>query len=238
MYSIEIVTHCWKYSKALHWQLESLARHHTHRDVRLTVYHAAGDDATYQLLFLSGASFISHPVFGRCQPPSRLFNRAIGRNDAARRTDADWVWFCDADYFFGPASLARLATIDPADYTLCYPQEVLISCTHELGDQYLDAGPSHGIDPDDFAIKRMGKAIGGCQIVPGRIAREVGYCDQPKWQQPVSGDSMADTRSDRALRVSLGTPGTPIDLPGVYRLRHSTSGLDRPVGNREAWVGN
>jgi hypothetical protein len=50
---------------------------------------------------------------------------------------------------------------------------------------------------------------------------------------------MADTRSDADYRRKvLKTPGTPIDLSDVFRIRHSTSGLNRPVGGRDKWKGN
>lgn len=234
MHSIEIVTHCWKYSRALAWQIASLEKYRQHTagpDVLLTVVTSIHDRDTKALVDKSPCNvlYLGHP---------QLFNRAIGRNMVARNTEADWVWFCDADYFFGPNCLRELAALDPAEHTLCYPGQVRVTRTHQIGDQYLAAGPAVGVAPGDWRWKGQGKAIGGCQIVPGRIAREIGYCDWPKMQRPVEGDSMADTRSDRAFRVSLGTSGTAIDLSDVYRIRHSTSGLDRPVGGREKWVGN
>lgn len=237
MRSVEIVTHCWKYSKALAWQIASIVTHYGQweDEVHITVLlNIEGDKDTWRLVDpQSPANVRWHNL-----PLPKLFNRAIGRNWCAKSTDADWVWFCDADYVFGPKCLRELAGLPPEEYTLVYPQTVHISKTHEIGDHYLKEGPKHGLLSSDFKPKRMGKAIGGCQIVPGSIAREHGYCRWKRAQQPVEGDSMADTKSDRAFRVSLGTPGTPIELSDVYRIRHSTSGLARTVGGRERWTGN
>lgn len=239
--SIEVVVHCWRYSRALSWQYRSIYENYWSLEmmgaipvdsVRLTVCCAPiqFDIATHELI--DGIA-IKQIV----QPKSELFNRAIGRNIAARESTADWVWFADADYFFGPDALRVLAETDPGDGKLFFPRMVLTHHTHAMGDKYLESG--WGLfNSEHFFPRTMHKAIGGIQIVPGHVAREHGYCDWPKMQRPVEGDLMADTRSDRAFRASLGTYGTPLDLPGVFRIRHSTSGLNRGKGGVERFTGN
>lgn len=240
MVDVEIVTHCWRYARALNWQIDSLLEWYwSKQDIRvvLTVVTSRDDHETESLIdSYEHNGQVPFNVLYQDRP--QLFNRNIGRNIVAKRTNARWVWFADADYHFGPACFRELASLNPGDYTLCFPQEVRVTRNHSIGDGLLQHGPMAGCMPLDHKQKRLGKAIGGCQIVPGRIARENGYCDWPKAQQPVEGDSMADTRGDRSFRVSLGTPGTPIDLSDVYRIRHSTSGLARSVGGRDRWTGN
>lgn len=241
--TIEIVTTCWKYSRLLSWQLDSLEESWQQLDdpdsVSLTVVCASPDEDPDTHAATLSYRMVDRPVRMLMLDKPQLFNRAIGRNLAAKETPADWVWFCDCDYLLSPASLQTLAETDPGDGKLFFPRVVLTHKNHALGDRYIEAGPNSDIfDPDDFYARTMCKAIGGIQVVLGNVAREQGYCDWPRMQQPVSGDLMSDTRSDRAFRAHLGTPGTPLDLPGVFRIRHSTSGLNRGKGGVERWNGN
>lgn len=231
--SIEIVVHCWRYSRVLRWMILT---HDWQREKLVVLAAPRGEDPlTDELEAECSSKWVS---FIR-EPKRELFNRAIGRNWAARANVSDWVWFADADYFFGPNTLRTLASIDPGDGKLFFPREVLTHTRHDIGDRYIAEGPGSGIfDVHDFFPRQMHKAIGGIQIVPGHVAREHGYCDWPKMQRPVDGDLMADTRSDRAFRASLGTYGEPLNLPGVFRIRHSTSGLARNKGGVERFTGN
>lgn len=226
---IEIVTHCWRYSRLLRYQLDSLALHYWRQPsdlrVSLTVHAAPDDQETLRL-----ATMFRHcPVLWILSPAGEVKNRNIGRNYSAIRTTADWVWFADADYVFGPSSLESLRAAP--DCGLCYPQWIRASINHATGQRYVDAHPHRDIDPVDFAPVRLRRAIGGAQIVPGELARQVGYNPDPRWQQPVRGELFADTRGDRAARVRLGGAGTPIDLPNVYRIRHERAGRFEPVAN-------
>ena len=55
------------------------------------------------------------------------------------------------------------------------------------------------------------------------MARAVGYCSGlSHYQQPAA--SWCKAYEDRAFRWLLGTQGVPVDIPGVYRIRHIAKG--------------
>ena len=171
-----------------------------------------------------------HPLF-RWMPlsPACLCRRAIGRNLVALQTQADWVWFTDTDYLFGPGCLDNLAaqlTLLPAEINLVYPRRAIVT-SHEAGDRLIAQVTSPAIHPivlTDFTeTKKYNRAIGGIQIARGDVCREKGYLDgNPKWQQPAA--QWMRTHEDRHFRASLGTAGKPLDVPQVYRIRHSLRG--------------
>ena len=247
--TIEIVTHCYRYSRALTYQLESLWRNYSDDSnrFRVTVFFS-GKDADTLAAVAEYQGRMPSQVHLHIQPLELLYVRAIGRNVAALTTTADWIWFTDCDYLFGPKCLHQLAEIDPFDENdktlltidrLVFPRFVQTCKTHAIGDRYLDrvvdAGLhayEHLIDPADFYPRGMGKAIGGLQIVPGRVAREKGYCNSDrKRQRPLAAvtpeTKFGEFHSDRAFRCQMGGCGTPIDLDDVYRLRHSRSFRDK-----------
>jgi len=227
MKSIEIVSHCWRYSRALNYQLASLLLHPPAAQVTLTVCYSTEDRLTGEVLNWS------FPLFGggnvriqyRAQEIPELLNRSIGRHRAALASRADLVWFADCDYWFGPGCLDTLATMDVPDEStpLVFPGTILQNATRENGDEYalrVAGGPClPDIDPADFVPARVRKAIGGLQIVRGETARRVGYC--PNSQRPVRGDRWQTTRGDVEFRSILGPRGTPITLPNLYRIRQS-----------------
>ena len=66
-------------------------------------------------------------------------------------------------------------------------------------------------------------AVGALAIVHGDVARACGYCEQLKFfQRPVERWSKAF--EDRTFRWLMGTGGVPLDVPGVYRIRHQHKG--------------
>ena len=70
------------------------------------------------------------------------------------------------------------------------------------------------------------RAKGAYQIVHGDIARACGYCESIRlYQSPAK--RWRKTYEDSAFRWLLGTSGTPLDLPGVCQIRHSTKGRYR-----------
>ncbi len=235
MKTIELVTHCYKYSRVLTYQLSSLLLDQP-RTCRViaTVFYAREDQPTIAVLNYfrdlfseqnSKLEIRSWPL-----PKTDLFQRAIGRNQAALATPADIVWFTDADYVFRDGCLDHLAALDCFDDAdaspLWFPAETFFNHNHANGDEYAGRAAELGvydIVPEDFIIHRPGRAIGGVQIVSGDVARGRGYCrDDRKHQKPVPlGDETFQFRSDITYRQSLGTKGTPLDLPGVYRIRQS-----------------
>ena len=118
--------------------------------------------------------------------------RSIGRNLAAMSTEADWIWFTDADYWFTTPCWEWFAQHLPSDETsLIYPRVVMNNHDHSLGDACIEkARGADGLlaaNPEDYFPRRMPKAIGGVQIVPGSVARERGYLKGlRKAQRPVA----------------------------------------------------
>jgi hypothetical protein len=160
-----------------------------------------------------------------------LGRRCIGRNMAALQTDADLVWFADVDQVYHRGCLDRLAAMDwPGEASMIFPQWIEIHKDHATGDRYAEAVVEPrlvDIDPDDFIPKKYHRAIGGVQIVGGDFARDHGYLDDdPKWQKPrTDGKPFAGFRDDIEYRKFCQQLGVivPVDLPGMYRLRHSVT---------------
>lgn len=233
--NLEIVSHCWRYSRLLTYQLGSLMIHPPHRvSVTMTVFYAVEDEETSAVLgYFSNlampAAITIHPW---PLPKAELLRRAIGRNRAALATVADWIWFADCDYCFGEGCLDGLpqAVVTVAG-PLAFPRIVHTHHNHELGDQAIAriTGPGlFRLSEKEFSPRRMRRAIGGIQIVRGEIARRVGYVSNTRWQRPVAGFQFLGCRDDRAFRISLGTRGEPIHLPGLFRIRHSRNGRSHP----------
>jgi hypothetical protein len=233
--TVEIISHCWQYSRVLNYQLSSLVLNPPKRVVvRLVVYYSLDDSNTQAVVTLfAHLESTKEWLHGLWMKKPFLLNRSIGRNMAARHSTADLVWFCDCDYFFGPGCLDALADVplDPADpeYSpLYFPRVTYYNKDHANGDGYARraAVPDvYDIDPADFIEHRSKRAIGGIQIVPGDVARAKGYCpDISKWQTPTDGDKML-FGSDVPFRRSLGTGGKAIDIPNCYRIRQTTEGV-------------
>ncbi len=228
---IEIVSHCWRYHRLLSYQLSSLVLHPPKGcRVTMTVFHTPSDQGTVRTLehFSSrappGVEWSWRPL-----SPGELFRRGIGRNRAALATSADWIWFSDCDVIFHEGALdAAAEVLAEQDAILCFPR------THGVT-ELLD--PEHAwlqpegngedqivdVDPDAFVPEIRQKAVGGFQIVRGDVARAVGYCRSiPLYQKPAV--RWRKTYEDRALRWILGTQGTPVEIPGLYRIRHRVKG--------------
>ncbi|MCZ2344467.1 MAG: hypothetical protein LC104_22125 [Bacteroidales bacterium] len=230
--NIEIVSHCWRYPRLLNYQLSSLVRFPPVAvHVRVTIYHTEDDAGVVRVLDYFGRQSVPGVVWDwRALPREQLCRRAIGRNQAALASNADWVWFTDADYCFGPGCLDTLAYIP--DASLVFPREVQTHASRELGDQAILAasGPPRilELDPSQYVPKRISRAIGGLQIAGGAVCRERGYCAQfPRLLRPSL--LWARTHEDIWFRRSLQSHGVPIDLPHLYRIRHSTRGQDDPT---------
>lgn len=238
MKTIEIVTHCWaerdwRYAAALRYQLSSLALHlPTRCEVRVVVCYRHGDSLVEDTinhfnkhLILSSLGYVSTAWVGR---------RSIGRNLAAKITEADVVWFADCDYCFGEGALDYLADFPwNGGETIVYPGSVKISPTHEIGDTMLRSAMVLGIvvgigEEVDCRVELYKRAIGGCQIVEGDFARQHGYLDNTKWQKPTNrpfGNKGHGTHTpeDVAYRQFCQQHGLmrSLDIPNVFRIRHS-----------------
>lgn len=231
--SLEIVSHCWRYSHLLVYQLSSLLLHPPRdMDVTMTVFHAVEDQDTVALLDFFG----SHEVPGvtwnwRTLEKGRLFRRAIGRNLAAKETSADWIWFTDCDVVFGPGCLDRLnQVLQGRRDALVFPHEERCSDLLESEDPLLQAGAGKprvvDIDHTDFTARQRDRATGPLQITHGDVARACGYCEGLRYyQKPARW--WAKAYEDRAFRWLLRTPGVAVDAPGVHRIRHVSKGRYR-----------
>jgi len=236
MPALEVVIHCWKYARLLTYQLSSLYLHPLRDgELSVTVWHAPTEDPdTVRVLkFFSSL----RPVPGltwswRCLPHEYLVNRAIGRNLSALETQAEWIWFADADYVVREGFLdTMLALLRVQTTPLIYP-EVVQATTHEDGARliedmsriFAECGPQVvEVTEDGLIEQRFSKAIGGVQFAKGEACRSLGYCNKPREQQPYGGNWRPDVE-DRKFRLSLGTPGAPVLVPGLVRIRHGERG--------------
>ncbi|NLY02129.1 MAG: glycosyltransferase family 2 protein [Rhodopirellula sp.] len=226
---LQIVSHCWNYSRMLTYQLSSLVlRPPTELSVTMTVFHNEEDRRTCEVLKFFGAMEIPRVRWNwwNLDQP-RLFRRAIGRNLAALENQADWVWFTDCDQIFRGCLDPLARQLQDCEAILVYPREVGCSDYQESDSpilKRLDEGPEViDINVADFRPVRHEKAIGALQIVRGDVARRMGYCkDIPKFMKPQP--RWKRTFEDVAFRKSLGTQGVPIDVPGLFRIEHRRKG--------------
>lgn len=227
---IEIVSHCWQYDRFLVYQLSSLV-HFPPRQCRvtMTVCYSPEDEGTARLLEFFGQIDVPN-VTWHWMPMSRpeLFRRSIGRNRAALATEADWVWFTDCDLMFREGCLDTLnEKLQGRRDVLVYPQTErrteLLWEDHpmlnegSMGPQLVD------IDDDDFTPRHLSRATGPVQIAHGDVCRAVGYCRNIGLYQTPS-EVWCKAHEDRAFRWLLRSQGTPLDIPGVYRIRHIHKG--------------
>ncbi len=229
---LEIVSHCWRYAHFLTYQLSSLANYRTDKfDLTMTVFYAESDEKVVSVLDFFGRMAIPNIKWNwQPLPESQLFRRGIGRNIAAKSTNADWIWFTDADILFHENCLDTLADLlQGRDDSLVHPRiglgTSLLPDDHEL----LEAGRK---DPGvlDIPIEEFRpyggprtKARGPHQITHGDIARTCGYCEAISYYQ-TPADRWMKCYEDRAFRWLIGTHGTPLDIPNVCQIRHLVKG--------------
>ena len=226
--NLEIVSHCWRYANFLTYQLSSLVLFPPRgARVTMTVYHAREDVETSALLDYFGAMEVDNVRWQwRALPREQLFRRSIGRNHAALHTEADWIWFTDCDLLFRENCLDALAAeLRGRRDALVYPREERVTSLLAGGDPLLDGGTPalRDIPSSRFQALRRSRAVGPLQITHGDVARACGYCrDVLLYQTPAR--QWCKAYEDRAFRWLLGTQGVPIDVPGVYRIRHADKG--------------
>jgi hypothetical protein len=82
------------------------------------------------------------------------------------------------------------------------------------------------IDAGHFTPHTRERAKGAYQVVHGDVARAIGYCEGiPIYQTP--SDHWCKCYEDRAFRWLVGTQGLPIDVEGIYQIRHIHKGRYR-----------
>jgi hypothetical protein len=241
MRQVELVVHCWAekrpvFAHMLTAQLSSLVLWRPKCIVKVTVFCTPGDKLTAKVLAGFRATIEKPPntVWVRPWhvPPPCLFRRAIGRDMAGKASTADVVWFADCDYLFteGPDGKATLDHLAEHTWTTQagFPAQALIHKTHATGDAEMARVVPGEVWEPDLSLFQPWKppgAIGGLQIVPGDVARR-GYCTGTKWLNPTNAADFQDTREDRVYRCSIPGPHTRLDLPGLYRLRHTDSAFE------------
>ncbi len=230
---LEIVSHCWRYSRLLTYQLSSLVRYPLgDLEVVVTVFLTEEDEATCRVV----RHFLNTPLPRQLTlqpwelPKGKLLRRAVGRNLAALATDADWVWFADCDYVFGEGALAGLpSAVRHVDGPLAYPRFVLASRNPKLGDRSIEraSGPPRElhVDPQEFSRRRLRRAIGGVQITRGDVVRHTGYCKESRVHRRTV-KRWHRCHEDVLFRRILRTKGRPINLPNIYHIRHSRRGYN------------
>lgn len=226
---LEIVSHCWQYSNMLTYQLSSFVNNPP-KDLELTVtvFYCEEDVDTQETLgFFSSQK--AENVTWNWQPLSRekLFRRAIGRNMAALCTKADWVWYTDCDIIFHQNCLDSLAhSLQGKQGAMYYPRQERTTPMLKESDPMLRKGRKPqlvDIEASEFTLHSRDKAKGAFQIVHGDIARAIGYCDEMRaFQTEVK--HWSKTYEDTAFRWLLDTRGVPIDVEGVYQIRHVVKG--------------
>lgn len=225
---IEIVSHCWQYAHLLVYQLSSIVNYPP-QDIKLTmtVFYAEEDSKTKALLDFFATQQVAH-VTWNWQALSRtdLFRRAIGRNKAAKATNADWIWFADCDSVFMQGCLDGLAaSLQALDDVLVYPRIEYTTALLEDDDPLFT---DDAIQIVDLAIEKCtahypSRATGPLQITHGAVARACGYCDGISYfQKPMQ--RWRKTYEDSVYRWLLNTDGRPIDVPNVHRIRHVSKG--------------
>ncbi len=226
---LEIVSHCWQYAHLLAYQLSSLVRYPPQRvDVTMHVCHAKEDLETAALLRFFGAIDVPGVRWQwHTLPRERLFRRAIGRNAAALASDADWVWFTDCDLMFRGQCLDVLGDLlQGRRDALVYPRCEYVTDLLADDDPLLLSRAPAIVDIDDgsgFRVREPGRATGPLQITHGDVARALGYCKPIRYyQQPARHWRKA--YEDCAHRWLLESRGAPLDVPGVYRIRHVAKG--------------
>jgi len=242
MKSIEVVSHCYSlehphFLECLKYQLASLLEEKAVH-VTATICYCQEDRPVSHLLhwYTKNTKLHLHPI---CLSTEQLSRRAIGRNVAALGTRSGLVWFADADHVFLKGVLGRLCYMDwPREASMIYPRQIMITKDHETGDRMLKtANPLHAryINPELFIPKNYSRAIGGVQIVSGKFSRQYGYLshdtDAQKWLTPTKdGKPFRSFRDDIAYRNFCKKHGKimPVDLPGLYRIRHSTTTYQPP----------
>ena len=233
---IEFVTHCWNppelpiYAKLLNAQLSSIARWGT-GDVKTRVYYTPGDYETADVVewWAECGDVIPEPM-----APGALFRRAVGRDDAAGKTEARVVWMTDCDYWFGPECFKWLREYAKREKRepLVFPKHVQISRTHEDGDRTTERLPAvpglARLTDDTYKQMRVFKAIGGVMILDGDWLREHGYLRGTRWTEPVDPEAgFQRCRCDVQFRRKSGLgKGTEVKVPGVRRIRHTMAGRE------------
>lgn len=227
---LEIVCHCWQYAHMLVYQISSLVNFPPQAlSVTYSLYYADEDEQTQKVVDAFSQMQVPGVTWNWNRlPKESIFRRAIGRNQAALNTQANWLWFTDCDLIFHKDCLDTLAqSLTTKQTGLLFPAQEFITdmlpADHPMIDRSLERTPPLDIDTSLFHVNKISKAKGAFQIVHGDIARAAGYCNNMKlYQQPDS--RWRKTYEDTVFRNLIGYQGEAIEIPQLYRIRHVAKG--------------
>lgn len=232
---MEIVSHCYHYARLLRYHLSSFALWPPESlEIQVTICFAREDVETVAVLDWFSQVKVPRVTWNWMElPVLELCRRSIGRNRAALASRAEWVWFCDVDHWFTGECWRALAAMPSPDKKLIFPSHVNFHRWKGLGDARIQAADAHegliSAPVEEFEPVRMRRAIGGIQIVKGDVCREGGYLrTHSRWQQPSAVPEFQRCKEDTSFRRSLRAPGLGLEIPGVYRIRHSKAGRWEP----------
>ena len=228
-FNLEVVSHCWGYSNMLTYQLSSFVNYPpTKCAVTVTVFYAKEDTKSQAVIDFFNQKVVENITWNfQALPKGKLFRRAIGRNMAARTSKAQWLWFTDCDIIFHENCLDSLAEkLQGKQEVLYYPQQERTTEMLAQDDPMLrkDSEPQLvNIDTEGFSLHSRDKAKGAFQIVHGDVARAIGYCERLKMFQ-TEDDRWRKTYEDTAFKWLISSEGIPINIDGVFQIRHVQKG--------------
>lgn len=232
---LHIVTHCYaielpQYAAFLRYQLSSLVLHPPRHETWVTVC-CMDDDLTTGLVLDDFLSDTRINIQAAHLTRDQISRRAIGRNMIAKASGAELIWFADCDYAFGEGCIDGLlqAWEGLAEWSpMIFPIRYWIHRDHETGDKAAENAVDCWdavveADLTEFIEAKFSRPIGGVQICPGSFCRRFGYLDGHRRYQNPLDRPFSDFHDDVAFRKFCGQHGpiTPVDFPGLYRLRHT-----------------
>ena len=228
-FKLEIVSHCWGYSNMLTYQLSSFVNNPpTKCALTVTVFYAKEDTKSQAVIDFFKEKEVENVTWNfQALSKGKLFRRGIGRNMVARATKADWLWFTDCDIIFHKNCLDSLAdALQGKQETLYYPRQERTTEMLAQDDPMLrqDSEPQLvDIDTEGFSLHSRDKAKGAFQIVHGDVARAIGYCEKLKVFQ-TEDTRWRKTYEDTAFKWLISSEGVPLDVDGVFQIRHVQKG--------------
>ncbi|MDP7591348.1 MAG: glycosyltransferase family A protein [Litorilituus sp.] len=228
-FNLEIVSHCWGYANMLTYQLSSFVNNPpTKCALTVTVFYAKEDEKSQAVVDFFSQKNVKNVTWNfQVLSKGKLFRRGIGRNMAARSTKADWLWFTDCDIIFHQNCLDSLAEqLQGKQESLYYPRQERTTEMLAQDDPMLrqDSEPQLvDIETDGFSLHARDKAKGAFQIVHGDVARAIGYCEKLRMFQ-TQDNRWRKTYEDTAFKWLINSEGIPLDIEGVFQIRHVQKG--------------
>jgi len=225
---LQIVSHCWQYAHMLNFQLSSIINYPP-KNLKLTytLYYAGEDNKLKQLIERIDNISVPNVTWNWVEiTRQQLFRRAIGRNQSALNTQADWIWFSDCDLIFHAGCLDSVVTaVKGCEHRMVFPRQEFITDLLDASHPMLNQSNETTIDIDTSLFKKnvIQKAKGAFQIVHGDVARTCGYCrDMKMYQTPMQ--HWSKTYEDSIFRKLIASEGKPIEVKSLYRIRHVEKG--------------